>query len=188
MMIVAIFSNMILSPWIKTFYDEYFFTFFKVTDEQVDQFCKTMMGSAHIDDIIPGFLYLGDICGGKDQKLLDNYKITHIINCAKESPNYFPEKYQYHNIELKESAAEDVLSKLNMSYNLLHDLKKKGEKVFIHCLDGINRSPTIIIGYFIKENGWDYETAMLNMKKKRVMINPSYSFSNQLKEWAKRKN
>jgi hypothetical protein len=58
-------------------------------------------------EIIEDFLYLGSDFVARDEKKLDEHKITHIVNCAADySSNYFPDKYEYKAYHLKDSIRE----------------------------------------------------------------------------------
>ena len=44
-------------------------------------------------------------------------------------------------------------------------VKKRKEKVLVHCQMGSNRSPTVVIAYLVKVEGWPLRQALLHVKK-----------------------
>lgn len=50
-----------------------------------------------------------------------------------------------------------------------------GEKVLIHCQEGISRSPTIVIAWLMNRFGLSYAEALLFCKAKRPCVEPKFS-------------
>lgn len=62
----------------------------------------------------------------------------------------------------------------------------------VHCVAGISRSATIVIGYLMKVNRYSVEKvisdlikALLKVKKKRSIVNPNKGFMMELREFEK---
>lgn len=62
---------------------------------------------------------------------------------------------------------------------------ENGGKVFIHCLEGLGRSATLLAAYFIME-GCTCKTAIDRIKVKRPFINPSERQIEMLKQFEKK--
>lgn len=62
---------------------------------------------------------------------------------------------------------------------------ENGGKVFIHCLEGLGRSATLLAAFFIHE-GHSFENAIGKIREKRPFINPSKSQIEMLKWLEKR--
>ena len=75
--------------------------------------------SGAIDEIIPR-LFLGDAVAAQDDKLLQSFGITHIVNAAVNDGVgvVFPENFEYHCVALDDSSDGDIESALPPSASL----------------------------------------------------------------------
>jgi hypothetical protein len=53
--------------------------------------------------------------------------------------------------------------------------------VLVHCGEGISRSPTLLIGYFIQEKGFSYNDAFDLLQRAQPNIKPNRGFNKFLK-------
>ena len=58
-------------------------------------------------EIIP-HLYLGSIGSASNLKQLQNFKITHIVCCAKGIKNFFPDNFKYLNLDIIDSQTDNI--------------------------------------------------------------------------------
>lgn len=84
-----------------------------------DKFEKIPLG---ISEILPGFLYLGSSRDSRDLNQLRNYKIKHILNCAKEWKNMNQEIFNFHNTELMDVEEQNLLDALENSFSFIGEL------------------------------------------------------------------
>jgi len=70
-------------------------------------------------------------------------------------------------------------------FEFIHEHRTQGRNVFVHCQAGMSRSPTIVIGYLIKNEAMNYETALEYVKKRRPRIGPNKGFRAQLMTYEK---
>lgn len=66
------------------------------------------------------------------------------------------------------------------------EAKRKNGRVFVHCVQGISRSCTIIMAYLMKVQGVNWEKGFEFMRSKRPIVNPNMSFIAQLVTFNKR--
>ncbi|KAA6393605.1 MAG: putative Dual specificity phosphatase [Streblomastix strix] len=79
--------------------------------EEKERQDKLDMCDAQLSQIIAPFLFLGSKTAASNLKLLQDYKITHIINCAGNPfPNFFPLLFSYINLNLTDDPTEDLLT------------------------------------------------------------------------------
>lgn len=81
---------------------------------------------------------------------------------------------------------DSSLSRKNLEKGIL-EIKKEiesGGKVFIHCLEGLGRSATLLAAYFITE-GYTLSNAIEKIKSRRPFINPSKSQIEMLEQFEK---
>ena len=81
---------------------------------------------------------------------------------------------------------------MNFCFHLLKLLKflkekcrKSNNKVIIHCLAGISRSPTLAIAYLMKHLCLKSDEAYRYVKERRQTISPNFNFLGQLYEYEK---
>lgn len=82
------------------------------------------------------FLYLGGKEHAKDKKVLEDCKITHILNVTPPRtvdpsagvPNYFEslEQYKYKRYPIFDTIGEDILSRLDECVDFIHHAKFHG--------------------------------------------------------------
>ncbi len=129
--------------------------------------------------IIEG-LYLGDYRHASSRSWLKENGMTHIVNCAVEHKNYFPNDFIY--LELKLDDAEDqiIYGSLEKSYLFIKNALERGSNVLCHCHAGISRSSSMVIYYIMKSRNIPYDTAYFYTKHKRHVVNPNKGFIRQL--------
>lgn len=67
--------------------------------------------------------------------------ITHIVNCcAAKCGNYFPDRFKYLSLELKDTPEFDLSSYLFQAVEFIQEALDFEGKVFIHC-NQVNSSP-----------------------------------------------
>lgn len=128
--------------------------------------------------IIDDFIYLGNAHISKNKEYLKQIGITHILNLAGKC--YFPSDFIYKICHFKDAIDIDILEKLDSIFNFINDVKNIKGKLFIHCLGGISRSPTIVIAYLIKEHNLKLDDAYVYLKNIKPCIKPNIGFLQQL--------
>ena len=159
------------------------------------------------------YLYIGSKIAASNLKLLQRNGITHIINCAKEIPNYFE---HYNNEAPWETSSDDKepgqyntnVYKRFMKYlslkqddrmdQLIHKQspaviefidnareENVNNKVFVHCQAGISRSATCVIAYLMARENMTLKEAFLHTKECRNQIGPNLGFMEELMKYEK---
>ena len=138
---------------------------------------KTQLHSEYTDKITDK-IYLGDIEGFNDFDYFSKEKITHILSLIDVNIN-IPEFYK---IKHKLISIED-----EENVNLIKYLKEciqfieSADKIYIHCMCGISRSPSIVIAYLMWKAHCSYYDAYFFVKNRRSFICPNDGFVEQLK-------
>jgi predicted protein tyrosine phosphatase len=65
-------------------------------------------------------------------------------------------------------------------YDFIEECVSKNQKVLVHCVAGVSRSPTMVIAYLMKKNRWSFEQAYSHVEKQRPFIEPNPGFLEQL--------
>jgi protein-tyrosine phosphatase len=58
----------------------------------------------------------------------------------------------------------------------MHSVREQGGRVYVHCVQGISRSATLIIAYLIYYEKMNYKKALELVQARREVANPNFSF------------
>jgi len=126
-------------------------------------------------------LYLGDFRAADNLDILKENKITHIINCAFNLPNKFPNDIIYKRLDLRDEPDQKIIDKMKESYQFIKENKDKN--IFVHCVFGKSRSGSVIIFYIMNEQKVDFNTAKQFVKDKRKIVDPNPGFESELNKY-----
>lgn len=95
-------------------------------------------------------------------------------------------------LQILQQAEEDAGRMVSMggkgkgfgSASSAYELSQQG-KVLVHCSQGVSRSPTVVIAYLMKKQKRPLHAVLADVKAKRVEIEPSENFMEQLEIWEK---
>ena len=135
-----------------------------------DLLTKEKVSNSNNIDKITDKIYLGSEEGLNEYEFLKLEQIHNIISIIPEIHN-FPEELKIKSLNL---STENCL--VTSFYKTLKECIKfieNSEKVFIHCSCGVDRSPTIIIGYLIWKTHSSYDEVYNYLKEKRNCIEPN---------------
>ena len=65
-----------------------------------------------------------------------------------------------------------TLEQIEFGANAIEQLVSLGKKVYVHCLNGHGRAPTLVAAYFVKK-GMDVDAAIELIKSKRPSVHPN---------------
>ena len=121
-------------------------------------------------DKITDKIYLGCEEGAKEFDFLKTEEIHNIISIIPEIIN-FPEEM---NMKCLNFTAENCLvTGFFKSLKQCIEFIENSDKIFIHCSCGVDRSPTIIIGYLMWKTHSSYDEVFNYVKEKRNCIEPN---------------
>ena len=79
---------------------------------------------------------------------------------------------------------EDLRGHLDTLCDFIHDaLSEQQNKVLVHCLAGLSRSPAVVIAYLMKHHNMTFAEAHNFVFERRPMISPNNGFVEQLKKY-----
>ncbi|KAF4043426.1 Dual specificity phosphatase catalytic domain [Phytophthora infestans] len=130
------------------------------------------------------FLYIGGALAAKNKSMLLQNGITHVINCAASvAPASFPDEFCYFNIRLRDHSSQDIARHFYSMFDFIERARESGGRIFLHCIKGISRSPTMAIAYLMwYKNMGMYETLDF-VRQSRPIVDPNAGFIFQLTEW-----
>ncbi|KZT69480.1 phosphatases II [Daedalea quercina L-15889] len=138
-----------------------------------------------------GALYLGSFSAVLDQPLLDQHRISALVQVL-DAP-WVPDPtaggarpIDCYRLDILDSSTADIRPHLEQAVRWIDDRLRKGVNVLVHCQQGVSRSAAIVIAYLIYTQNMTYETAFDLVRRKRACIKPNSGFVRALQEWEKR--
>lgn len=119
--------------------------------------------------------YIGNFENASNLKWLKSHNITHIINCTEELPNYFPYKFKYLKLNLKDSPEDVYNGKFHKildttNYWINNAIKENfndnivNSGILIHCFAGVSRSVSITMNFMLDNLYYDGNGKIKKMK------------------------
>ncbi|KIJ55259.1 hypothetical protein M422DRAFT_87091, partial [Sphaerobolus stellatus SS14] len=128
-------------------------------------------------------LYLADAHTATSPHVLSSLGITHVVSVLGPALR-FPQGVKVLHLPLDDFPWEDLLSHLHRANDWVEDaMRGKGNKVLVHCWQGISRSASVVAAYFIKNQHMSAEAAIAFVKSKRSVVHPNKGFIRQLKQY-----
>ena len=125
-------------------------------------------------------IYLGNEDTASDKELLKKLNISNILICAEGCEPFFPNEYTYKILYIDDAIDENIISWFQEAFKFIDS---SINNIYIHCVMGISRSPSIVIGYLMYKKKMKYEEAYDFVKNKRNVISPNPGFQEQLKKF-----
>lgn len=135
--------------------------------------------------IIDG-LYIGSESNAKNLEELSTEQIRNIVNVTSHVPLYHSEQFQYCHLPADDTQKQNLLEYFDRAYSFIHQAIEKNEKVLVHCVAGISRSPAIVIGFLMRYAKMSMNDAYDFVKRKRAIVSPNLNFMGQLLEYEKK--
>jgi protein-tyrosine phosphatase len=128
-------------------------------------------------------IFLGSLDDVKNIKFIKSNNIKTIIWLSDDKEQSFhSNKIKFFNFKV-----EDVITESNRIFNLCriiyNILDTESGNIFVHCTEGVSRSPTIVIYYLMRKYDISFQKALEKVKDKRNIVNPNIGFQNILKKY-----
>jgi hypothetical protein len=78
---------------------------------------------------------------------------------------------------------EPTLEWLTRVVDFIAAQRQAGRPVFVHCLQGRNRSGAAVTAYLMREHGWTRDEALAYLLSKRPVVHPNPTLMRLLAEW-----
>ena len=132
-------------------------------------------------EIIKDKLYLGNYYSATQKDELKKRGITHILMVGYLLHEFFPEDFEYANIEIEDDERENIFRYFYTCINFI----EKSKICYVHCQAGVSRSASIVIAYVMFHFKLSFEEALKYVKERRFYIYPNDGFRLQLKDLEK---
>jgi len=127
---------------------------------------------------ITDWLFVGS-SNSASQQLLQQLGITHVLNLCKRAP-FTSAETQNCRIHLKDDRSQQLAEKLPSAFQFLHGVKASGGRCLVHCQQGVSRSVSVVLAYFVMCEGLCLREAWQMVRRSHPAARPNRSFCEQL--------
>jgi len=138
----------------------------------------------HPSQVLPK-LYLGAAAHSMRKDLLLDMGIKYILNVASEATPYHPKDFEYLHLKLEDTTEQPIRIYFQQAFPFINRALERGHGVLVHCLMGISRSATMVIGYIMTSQKMSYKDSHQFVVDRRPIIWPNPGFVRQLEEYEK---
>ncbi|CAF2051022.1 unnamed protein product [Rotaria magnacalcarata] len=130
--------------------------------------------------IINDFLYLGSINDACTPSILNQLKITHLINLSL-TRIVLEESFELLHLPLYDRFDESIITYFKQANQFIEKCRQnENGRCLVFCKHGRSRSVAIVIGYLIEHHGHTVPSAYLLLSNIRPTISPNRNYINQL--------
>jgi len=126
-------------------------------------------------------IFLGCEEDAKNKDFINSQKISTILSIQSWEIQEKIPGIHYEFVEAKDNSEQDLKSKFDDICRFLK--QNENERVLVHCQAGISRSATACLAYLMKEKNMSLDSSFVELKNRREIICPNFSFLGQLKSW-----
>jgi len=131
---------------------------------------------AEINKITPK-IFLGNEQAQKRKWILKALGVTNILVVGYGLQCFHKDDFIYKRIDVQDFVSENIGRYFDETYDFIEEAKGN---VFVHCLAGISRSPSVVIAYLMRKDGKSFEEARNFVQERRIFANPNQGFVTQL--------
>jgi len=131
-------------------------------------------------DRILDHVLLGGYQQSQDGNGLEHMQVTHVLNCARELPNCFPEVLTYLKLNFLDNNEQDIMSYFEDAFEFLDGCWEDNGVCLVHCQQGKSRSVSIVAAYLIARRGLSFNVAIERIKAIRPVVKVNKNFAEQL--------
>jgi len=126
----------------------------------------------------------------QDREILMQNQISRVLNCAS---TYLPCHHrndatiQYYSLPLLDSPTEQISRYFYCVLTTMEEIAQQGQRLLVHCHQGVSRSCTMAIAYIMWKQDMSYEQAFRSLREARAICQPNIGFICELIDWDKRR-
>lgn len=179
-------SVKLLNDGFVTFRYRYpFYTTSAMLEDLTVGLTRTHSGTHNLNypnEILEGFLFLGNMWHAQSRQVVQHLGITHIVNASLDIENVFEDEgVRYHEVKIKDKPDSDISVYFDSTFAFIESAKRtKNGRVLVHCTQGISRSATLVIMYLMRANNWSLVTAVNFAIASRGVVYPNEGFVRSL--------
>lgn len=133
-------------------------------------------------------IFIGSESNARNLEELSSEHIRHIVNVTSHVPLYHSDQFHYHHIPADDTQKQNLLEYFDQAYSFISQAIENNERVLVHCVAGISRSPAIVISFLMRYGHMKMNDAYEFVKTKRSIVSPNLNFMGQLLQYEKKLN
>jgi len=134
--------------------------------------------------VIEDFLYLGSISDACTPAILNQLKITHLINLSL-TRIILDQSFELLHLPLYDTLDENLTNYFQQANEFIEKCRQqKNGRCLVFCKHGRSRSVAIVIAYLIEHHGHSLSTAYSLLLNIRPTISPNRNYLNQLDKYS----
>jgi dual specificity MAP kinase phosphatase len=146
---------------------------------------NTNLENYPMTEILNG-LFIGSESNAQNLDELSSEHIRYIINVTSHVPLYHSEQFHYYHIPADDTQKQNLLDYFDEAYKFILNAIENNEKILVHCVAGISRSPAIVISFLMRYAHMNMNDAYEFVKTKRSIVSPNLNFMGQLLQYEKK--
>jgi len=128
------------------------------------------LGSAQPSMILPN-LYLGSKFHASNIAVLKQVGITHICSCIGGGVRGVDPSIKIELFPMSDTGTSELEDTFPEAFEFLSKVtSERGKKVLVHCSMGVNRSPTMVVGFLMATQQWSLKKAHAYVAERRPQI------------------
>ncbi|OQR93011.1 dual specificity protein phosphatase 2-like [Achlya hypogyna] len=132
--------------------------------------------------LLDGLLFIGGNDCVNDLPALLSMGVTHIVNCTRETPDYFPEHVEYLRVAVTDEPEVAIDAFFDEACSFINKAVDNKRACLVHCSHGMSRSATIVLAYLISHRGMQLLEALDYLRARRRVVSPNVGFMQRLVE------
>lgn len=151
-----------------------------ICHKYIESHLHQILVNAHPSQIFR-WLYLGNFDTACNISDLRRLGITYVLNVAAECKNtLLPKSTEQSHLKMKDLEDFKVMEYFDKANEFFNKVRNSGGTMLVHCKYGVSRSSSFVAAYLMKYYGFNVESALNYIRKKRPQINPNEGFLRQL--------
>lgn len=106
------------------------------------------------------------------------------LNLCEVEDTFRSTVHEWHSI--RDAAPAPSLDWLAGRVAFIEEHRSQNRVVYVHCMNGVSRSVTVVTAYLMKLHGWTRDDALAFVRQRRPQARPNPAFMELLTEWEKR--
>lgn len=82
----------------------------------------------------------------------------------------------YRNVGVRDYDPHDLIRRLPVVLDELRDLHRAGHVIYVHCCEGVNRSPSVVLAYLVRIEGMQVDDALEFLRSVDPVARPYAEF------------
>jgi dual specificity phosphatase 12 len=141
-----------------------------------------------MSEIMPN-LWLGCLDIIYDREFLKENGITHVLSVIEEdivSPAMISAHVTHMHVRLPDLHDSPIVDYFQICNGFIEEALSSGGAVYVHCIMGMSRSPTIVAAYLMSKKGLSDKEAIAFIIARRPIVDPNDGFRGALSAFGKK--